>query len=67
MTKEQRSDAIKISFEGMEEMQAIIDTLPERKPKSEKDKLLLWAAKTFYNVFWIMYQILLEIRKDKKK
>jgi hypothetical protein len=63
MTKEQRSEAYKLSHDGMIDMQDIIDRYPERVPKSEANKLMLWMAKRLYEIYWMLYQILLETRK----
>lgn len=59
MTKDQRSEAIKISFEGMEKAQRIIDSDPTWRDHA--------FATMFYDVFRILWLLLLEQRKDVKK
>lgn len=59
VTKEQRAEAIKIAFEGMEKAQAMID--------SDPTWLIYSFAVMFYDVFRILWLLLLEDRKGVKK
>ena len=63
MKKIALSESLEITFDGMLEMQTVIDSLPDKMPKSDADKLKLWIAKNLYKTNWVLYQILLELRK----
>jgi hypothetical protein len=55
MTKEQRSTAINLSFDGMMTSQAIIDCSLNPHDRN--------IAEALYNSFWCLYQILTEDRR----
>ena len=59
MTKDQRSDATNIAYEGMLESQDAIDTLDSKS-------LLLPIYRMLYNLNWIVYQILIEMRRKNR-
>lgn len=55
MTKEQRSEAIRITWDGMEEMH-------KRKEKSESifQEMLF---ETFYKIFYVLYLLVIENKR----
>ena len=59
LTKEQRNEAINLSWEGMEKAQAILDCATNKK-----DRMF---ASSMYEAFWCMYQVLTDQKKKEKQ
>lgn len=50
--------AMEITLNGIDEMENIFQQFPEKLPKSDCEKLMLWAAKQFYTIYRILFYIL---------
>ena len=63
MSVENRYCAMDSTLEGMDEMQNIIQQFPEKLPKSDCEKLMLWTAKQFYTIYRILFYILTRLKQ----
>lgn len=58
MTKEKQSEGIRLSYEGMEWAQSLLDTALTKRE--------LRIARAAYEAFWLLYLILTDERKNNQ-